>query len=136
MATKKIKEVKTKKPSIKVSDEEQVIMYMAKLEHPFKAEIEAVRKIIKSADNRICERIKWNAPSYYVKEDIVTFNLRATEHVHLVFHHPSIEKIKSELLQGDYKGRRMTYFSSMKEVKSSKKELIKIMNEIIKFIDK
>ncbi len=60
-----------------------------------KAEIEAVRTIIKNADSKMLERIKWNAPSYYYKEDLVTFNPRATKHVHLVFHHAAIVKIKS-----------------------------------------
>ncbi len=94
-------EMKTKMPSIK-KDINQVNEYMIKLVHPLKTEIEVVRTIIKNADSKILERIKWNAPSYYHKEDLVTFNPRATKHVHLVFHHAAIVKIKSSLLQGDY----------------------------------
>ncbi len=95
-----------------------------------------VRKIIKGADKKIAERIKWNAPSYYYKEDLVTFHLRATKHVHLVFHRPWIVNIKSGLLEGDYKDRRMMYLRNMQEVKANKKELENIMNELITFIDK
>jgi uncharacterized protein YdhG (YjbR/CyaY superfamily) len=123
---------KTPKPS----EEQQVTDFMQKLEHPLKAEIEALRVIIKSADSNIRERIKWNAPSYYYKDDFVTFNPRATQHVHLVFHHPCIEEIKSPLLEGDYKGRRMAYFKDMQAVKSGKAALIKVIGEIIKHIDK
>ncbi len=130
-----IKKKVTKVTKPKQSDEELVTEFMHKLKHPFKAEIEVVREIIKSTDNEIKERIKWNAPSYYYgNDDMVTFNPRATEHVHLVFHHNCIEKIKSPLLQGEYKGRRMTYFNNMNEVKSNKKELEKIIKEIIKHI--
>lgn len=72
---------------------------MNKLDTPLMAEIEAVRKIIKGADQKIAERITWNPLSYYYKEDLVTFHLRATKHVHLVFHHPSIVHIKSGFIR-------------------------------------
>lgn len=124
MATKKLKP----------TDEEQVNDWMTKLKHPLKAEIDAVRKIIKDCDKNIHERIKWNAPSYYSKEDIVTFNHRATEHVHLIFHHPTIVKINSALLKGYYKDRRMLYLPDMKAVKANKKELQRIINESVQLI--
>ncbi len=124
MATKKLKP----------TDEELVNDWMNKLEHPLKAEIDTVRKIIKESNKNIQERIKWNAPSYYSTEDIVTFNHRATEHVHLIFHHPTIVKIKSALLEGDYKDRRMLYLPDMKAVKANKKELQRIVNESVQLI--
>ena len=124
MATKKVKP----------TNEEQVNDWMNKLEHPLKAEIDAVRKIIKDSNKEIHERIKWNAPSYYSTSDIVTFNHRATEHVHLIFHHPTIVKIKSDLLEGDYKDRRMLYLPDMKAVKTNKKELQRIINESVQLI--
>ena len=124
MATKKVKP----------TDEEQVNDWMSKLEHPLKAEIDAVRKIIKDSNKEIHERIKWNAPSYYSTADIVTFNHRAKEHVHLIFHHPTIVKIKSVLLEGDYKDRRMLYLPDMKAVKANKKELQRIINESVQLI--
>ena len=75
-----------------------------------KPAIDAVRKIIKTAAPKLKERIKWNAPSYYYKEDIVTIGPAREKHnIILVFHHPTIVKIKSELLQGDYKNRRLVY---------------------------
>jgi len=121
--------------SKKLTDDAMVQDYMDKLKHPLKAEIEAVRKIIRQADKKINERIKWNAPSYYYKEDLVTFHTRAQEYVHLVFHHPNIVKIKSPLLEGDYKDRRMTYFHNMQEVKKNKKELERIMQALVNYLD-
>lgn len=122
---------KVPKTRVKLTDAELVTAYMDALKHPLRAEIEAVRTIIKSTDSRIKERIKWNAPSYYYKDDMVTFNPRATEHVHLVFHHPTIEDIPSPLLEGDYKGRRMAYFTTMKDVKTNKKELVSVLKALI-----
>lgn len=124
MATKKTK----------LTDEEQVAEWMQKLEHPLKKEMDEVRTIIKASNSNIKERIKWNAPSYYCKEDILTFNHRATQHVHLIFHHPTIVKIKSALLEGDYKDRRMLYLADMKAIKVHKKELQRIVNESVQLI--
>ncbi len=122
----------------KVKDDAEIVTeYMDNLAHPLKAEIEAVRIIIKNANKEIKERIKWNAPSYYYKEeDMVTFNPRATKHVHLVFHYPDIATIKSEILKGDYKDRRMAYLQNMEEVKLYKKELELIMTKLVALINK
>src|SRR5688572_23560764 len=105
------------KPGQAEKDAAAVKEFMEKLEHPLKAEIEAVRSIILKSNKKLSERIKWNAPSYYYKEDLVTFNPRATQHVHLVFHHPNIVQIKSAILEGNYKVRRMVYFKSMKQIR-------------------
>lgn len=119
---------------VKPTDEDLVNDWMTKLKHPLKAEIDAVRQIIKDSNKSIHERIKWNAPSYYTSADIVTFNHRATKYVHLIFHHPTIVKIKSALLEGDYKDRRMLYLPDMKAVKANKKELQRIINESVQLI--
>ena len=126
---------KTKTP--KLTDEEQVKEWMNKLDPEMKPAIESVRKIIKAAGPKLSERIKWNAPSYYYKEDIVTFGpIRSKDKIILVFHHPSIVKIKSDLLQGDYKDRRLAYLNSEKEIKDAKKELERIIKESVQLIEK
>lgn len=109
---------------------------MAQLEHPLKAEIEALRAIIQGANSKIMERIKWNAPSYYAKEDMVTFHLRSMKKVDLVFHHAAIVKIKSDLLKGEYKDRRLMHFENMEEVKQHQTELERILNEYVELIEK
>jgi uncharacterized protein YdhG (YjbR/CyaY superfamily) len=127
---------KNKVTAVNNAEDKGVSDFMNKLKHPFKAEVEAVRSIIKKANKNIAERIKWKAPSYYYKEDIVTFNLREEKQVHLVFHHPAIVKIKSRLLEGNYDKRRMTYFKTMAGIKANKKELGRIINELVKAIEK
>ena len=104
--------------------------FLQELDHPLKAEIEAVRAIIK-ANPKIAERVKWNAPGFFYVEDLATIHVKARQHVHLIFHHPAIVKIKSKFLEGDYKDRRMMYFENMKEVKGRKKELTRIINELV-----
>lgn len=122
---------KTKKPS----DEEQVASWMDNLDTALKTEIDLIRNIIKKSDKRIKERIKWNAPSYYHLEDIVTFGPRKANKILLVFHHPAVVRIKSEILEGDYKDRRLAWFSSADEIHAREKELIRIVKEIVKSID-
>ena len=121
----------------KPTEAEQVNEWMEKVDTSFKPSINAVRKIIKSAATKLNERIKWNAPSYYYKEDIVTFGPTKTkDKIILVFHHPNIVKIRSELLQGNYKDRRLVYLNSMKEIKEAQKELERIIKESVAMIDK
>jgi uncharacterized protein YdhG (YjbR/CyaY superfamily) len=135
------KKLITKKPAIKLvkskmTEEEQVTAYMKNLNHPLKAETEALRAIIKNSNKKLSERIKWNAPNYYYKQDLVTFGPYKNGKVLLVFHHPAIVKIKSDLLEGDYKDRQLIYIDSMKAIKENKKELERIMNRLVTAIDK
>lgn len=121
----------------KPTEAEQVNEWIDKLDASFKPSINAVRKIIKAASAKLNERIKWNAPSYYYNEDIVTFGpTKAKDKIILVFHHPDIVKIRSELLGGNYKDRRLVYLNSMKEIKDAQNELERIIKESVAMIDK
>ncbi|HYF61461.1 MAG TPA: DUF1801 domain-containing protein [Herpetosiphonaceae bacterium] len=60
--------------------------FMASLDHPLKAAIEAVRRLVLSADPRLREHIKWNAPSFAVTEDLVTLRLHPQPMLQLVLH--------------------------------------------------
>src|SRR5258705_3174323 len=127
--------VKIKKA--KPTEKEQVSEWLSKLDPAMKPAIDAVRKIIRAAGPKLNERIKWNAPSYYYKEDIVTFGpVRNKDKIILVFHNPNIVKIRSSLLQGDYKDRRLVYFNSLSEIKSGKNELERIIGESVKMMEK
>ncbi len=109
--------------------------YMAALMHPFKAEVQALRDIIKGVDPRITEQIKWNAPSYRFTDYICTFHLHATQHVHLVFHNPAIASIPSPILEGDYVDRRMAYFKSMADVDANRAELEHVVRSLVEKMD-
>lgn len=111
----------------------QVSTFLEALDHPLKAEVLHIREIIKGANKNIDEQIKWNAPSFsYNGEYLVTFNLRATDRIHLVFHNPMISKVKSELLEGDYPDRRMTYFKNMQDIEDKRPVLAKALKDLIK----
>lgn len=124
-----------KKENAEQNQTDQVNIFMSKLDHPLKKEIEAVRSFIKEASPKVNERVKWNAPSFFYKEDIITIHVKAHHVVHLIFHHANIVKITSALLEGDYKDRRMVYLKDMKSVKAAKPELKRIMFEMITMLD-
>jgi len=122
-----------KKKGSPVSRTDKVDEFLENLSHPLKAEVEAVRSIIKGVNKDINEEIKWNAPSFNFKgEYLVTFNLRDEKRIHLVFHNPVIAKVKSKLLEGDYVDRRMAYFADMKDIKAKKPMLEKALKDLIK----
>lgn len=128
---------KLRKKGSPVSRTDKVDEFLQELSHPLKAEVEALRSIIKGVDKDINEEIKWKAPSFNYKGDyLVTFNLRDMKRVHLVFHNPLIPQVKSTLLEGDYKDRRMAYFADMKDIKAKKAELEKALKDLIRLIRK
>lgn len=134
---KSAKAVNVKKATVSKDKAEQVNKHMEKLDHPFKAEVQFLRKIIKQVNKDIAEEWKWNAPSYsYHGNYLVTFNLWEKKRIYLVFHNPVIAKVKSKLLEGDYKDRRMTYFADMKDVKAKQTALVKVLKDLIKLQEK
>jgi len=115
---------------------EEVDAFLDGLKHPFKAEVQAIRDIVKGIHEGITEQIKWNAPSFsYRGGDIATFNLHAKGRVHLVFHHPAIAKVQSDILEGNYSNRRMVYFADSKDVKGKRKSLERALTQLLKLID-
>ena len=65
---------------------EAVDKFMATLEHPFKAEIEAIRRLMLGVDPSVREGIKWNAPSFRTTEYFATTNLRSRAGVGIILH--------------------------------------------------
>jgi len=121
---------------------ETVDEYLHKLKHPLKREIEAVRRIILEAHPTIREGIKWNAPSFYVKEYFATAGLRSKDFVHVVFHRGA--KVKDDTTKGmkisDPKGllewhakeRCSAKFHDMREIEKNKSALQSIVKQWIK----
>ncbi len=131
-----VKKTAPKKTAGKSSDEDLVNEWLNKQPENIREDVNAVRKIIRSASSKLNERIKWNAPSYYYKEDIVTFGPYRNNSVLLVFHHPLIVKIKSDLLEGNYKDRRLLYLRSKQEIKKTAKEVQRILKELLLMMEK
>lgn len=111
--------------------------YMRDVDHPFKAEMQAVRGILLGASPKIAERIKWNAPSFYYKEDLAAFNPRATEYAHLILLFPGGSGIpaKSPLLEGKQKDRREAKFFSLADIEAKRPALEKLVRSWVALRD-
>jgi hypothetical protein len=120
------------------NDSSAVESYMRDIDHPFKAEMEAVRAIIRGVSDKISERIKWNAPSFFYKEDLGAFNPRASEYAHLILLFPGGEGMddKSGLLEGNHKDRREAKFHSLDDVKAKKRALEKLVKNWLALRDR
>lgn len=60
--------------------------FMARFEHPLKAEIEAVRQLILGADPSIAEGMKWKSPSFRTDEYFATVHIRRQDAVQIILH--------------------------------------------------
>lgn len=109
--------------------------FMRDLDHPLKAEVQAVREIIQGVSPAITEEIKWNAPTFSYQGYLVTFNLHATDRIHLVFHNGVILPDPTGLLEGDYKDRRMAYLQDMDDVEAKKAALQDLVRSWITLMD-
>ena len=68
------------------NDPAAVEAFLAKLDHPLKPTVEAVRSAILSVDPHVTEGIKWNSPSFYCNGWFATANVRGKDAVMVVFH--------------------------------------------------
>ena len=60
--------------------------WLAAYDNPMKPVVAAMRKIVLSADPRVTEAIKWQAPTFIYKGNIASFFPKATKHASLMFH--------------------------------------------------
>lgn len=130
------------------NETELVNAYISKLDPSLATVIEAIRKVILSADKEIGEQIKWNSPSFYYtgemkpfdpkeyKRDIVVVNLHKG-YALLVF--PTGAKIKeaTDILEGNYTdGRRLVKIMDMKDLKAKEVPLKKVLKEWLSMVEK
>ena len=107
--------------------------FLKELDHPLKAEILEVRKIILSSTDQITEQIKWNGPSFCFKgDDRVTFRLHPPKNIQLIFHRGA--KVRKDVKDFSFKDptgfikwatndRGVVTLADMKEIKEKKKDL-------------
>jgi len=120
-----------------------VSAFMLALDHPFKKEIEVLRRIILGAHPSIAEGIKWNAPSFRTTEYFATFHLRAKDGIAVILHlgakargpaAPKVEiKDPGRLLQWLGEDRAMVTFTDAKDVGAKKRAFDAVLKEWIRF---
>lgn len=120
-----------------MAKKETVDELMDRVEHPFHAEVQAVRSIILKANKKVQERVKWNAPSFFYEKDIAAFNLHTRDFAQLVLLFPNgLIEDPTGLLEGDYKDRRVARFVSLADVRKKSAALKRIINQWVALMDK
>jgi hypothetical protein len=118
--------------------------FMATLEHPCKAEIQALRKLILAVDPSIADGIKWNSPSFRKGEYFATTNLRAKSGVGLILHLGArVRELPAggvriddpgKLLKWLGKDRAMVAFGDMKEIEAKGPALQVLLRQWIAYV--
>ncbi len=120
---------------------EAVDEFLRKLDHPLKPAVEALRRIILSADPGIREGIKWNSPSFRFGEYFATANLRPEGPVRVVFHRGAKAKDggadmriadPSGLIEWHAEDRCSATFRDAREVESKEASLRDIVRQWIR----
>lgn len=134
-----VKKTKASKAS-RENKTDEVNEFLAGLEHPLKAEIEALRALILGADQRITESIKWNAPSFSIQEHFATFNLKPGKAVQVVLHTGAKTRADRKdveiddpagLLKWAAQDRCVATFSGLEDVESKKAAFVAIVRQWI-----
>ncbi|WP_233585834.1 DUF1801 domain-containing protein [Corallococcus sp. CA054B] len=119
----------------------EVDQFMAQLEHPLKAEIQAVRAAILASDDSITERIKWKAPSFvHSGDDRVTFRLAPKGIFQVILHRGAKVKDTKGFAFEDDSGlvewlapdRGVVTLPDAKTVKAKKGPLVKLVGRWMK----
>ncbi len=134
---------KSTKPVATPTASNAVDVFMAKLKHPLKAEIEAARIIITGVGSDITDEIKWNAPSFRTTESFATLNLRAQDRVQIIFHLGArVRKPLPELKIADPAGlmkwlakdRCLVTLGTGREIQANQVALVAIVRAWIKYL--
>ncbi len=67
----------------------EVSLFLDKINHPLRTEIDKLREIIVSAEQTLAENIKWNGPNYtFHDEDRITMRVQpiTQKQIQLIFH--------------------------------------------------
>lgn len=117
--------------------------FMKTLEHPFKSEIEMLRRAILAVDPAVAEGIKWKSPSFRTSEYFATTNLRAKAGVGLILHLgakirdlPGGIKIADPagLLKWLGKDRAMVEFATPNELRQKASALQAVLRQWIEYV--
>ena len=123
---------------------EAVDKFMATLEHPFKAEIEAIRRLMLGVDPSVREGVKWNAPSFRTTEYFATTNLRSRAGVGIILHlGAKVRKLPADgvriddptkLLKWLGKDRAMVEFGNSRDLGEKAAAFQLILRQWIKYV--
>ena len=105
----------------------EVEAWFEKYQNPVKDVVLEIREIVLTADARIEECIKWQAPTFTYKGNLASFFPKSKKHASLMFHTGARIPGKHVLLEGTGETGRLLKISTVAAAQKSKKELQKIV---------
>lgn len=118
--------------------------FMAKLDHPFKDDVESIRRLILGVHPSIAEGIKWNAPSFRTTEYFATTNLRVKGGIGIILHMGAkVRKLPADfsiadpmnLLKWLGKDRATVEFTDSKDFAAKKAGFENIIRQWIRYLE-
>lgn len=88
-----------------------VNIFLEALDHPFRKEIDVLRRIILAAVPDLKEDIKWNGPNYtYIGSDLITMRVNPPKmQVQLIFHQGHQKKMQPSSRLIDFEENYLTW---------------------------
>lgn len=121
---------------------QEVTEFLDGLNHPLRAEIEQLRKLILNAEPTLTENVKWNGPNYCIGDaDRITMKIQPPKQIQLIFHRgvKKLEQPKERLLATNSKllvwkenDRALASFKNQTEIENTASELRDIIKDWIK----
>lgn len=113
----------------------EVDTYLKRKNHPLTNEINHVREIILSVDDKIEETIKWSSPTFMYKGNIASYYMNAKKLVSLMFHTGASIPDPHGLLEGEGSTSRVARFANAKDIEEKKEALEMVIKQWIKMKD-
>ena len=117
---------------------------MATLAHPYKPEIEALRKLMLEVAPSVREGVKWNAPSFRTSEYFATTHLRAKSGISVVLHlGAKVKQLPSggiamddpaKLLRWLGKDRAMVEFANAEEFNKTRPAFLAVLRQWVEYV--
>jgi uncharacterized protein YdhG (YjbR/CyaY superfamily) len=110
-----------------MSRNKDVDAWFAKYENPMKDVVQRIREIVLSADARIGECIKWQAPTFTYLGNLASFFPKSKQHASLMFHQGAKIPGAHPRLEGTGDTSRVLKLGSVKEANAAKRDLEKLV---------
>jgi hypothetical protein len=106
-----------------VNTSPDVDAWFQRYDNPQKDLVDAVRRAILDADDRVTETIKWQAPTFMYRGNIASFFPKSKAHVSLMFHTGASLPDPHRLLEGDGDVSRVAKFVDADDLERKKPAL-------------
>jgi uncharacterized protein YdhG (YjbR/CyaY superfamily) len=105
----------------------EVDAWFARYENPMKSVVQRMREILLSADRRLDECIKWQAPTFTYEGNLASFFPKSKQHASLMFHLGAKIPGKHPRLVGGGGTSRMMKIGSVAEANAAKTDLVRVV---------